>query len=206
MSDLEGLLRNIVQLWSKTSTPEVVKASNHLKEVLASSKQYDEWNDSKGLKCSPPYLPDLAGDQLTEILDQIRSVNDKLSWKIPLQIVDGDANRLVSALGGCDRLKSAMIVGTPALGAQFLSDKLYAGLVWVAPGTRYPPHGHHATEIYHVIKGRAEWGPSPGHLAIMDPGEMVVHQSGQSHMMVVPKDQYLLAFYAWIGDINGRST
>ena len=76
-------------------------------------------------------------------------------------------------------------------------------MVWLAPGTRYPPHGHHALEMYHVICGTAEWGPSPGHLAVRKPGEMIVHQSGQPHMMVVPKDQYLLAFYAWIGDIDG---
>ena len=82
--------------------------------------------------------------------------------------------------------------------------QVYAGLVWVAPGTRYPPHGHHATEIYHVIAGRAEWGPSPGHLAVRSPGQIIVHQPGQPHMMVVPEDHYLLAFYAWTGDINGR--
>ena len=82
--------------------------------------------------------------------------------------------------------------------------EVYAGLVWVAPGTVYPPHGHHATEIYHVIKGRAQWGPSPGHLTVRGPGDVLVHQPGQPHMMVVPQDQYLLTVYAWTGDINGR--
>ena len=133
---------------------------------------------------------------------------------------------MLAALGGCDRLKSAMIVGTPSLGAQYHSDKVttaplppptsshlltrlesvqvYAGLVWVAPGTRYPPHGHHALEMYQVISGSAQWGPSPSHLAVRNPGEIIVHQAGQPHMMVVPEDQYLLTVYAWTGDINGR--
>ena len=53
-----------------------------------------------------------------------RKVNAKLSWKIPLQIVDCDANKLKSMLGRLDNLKSAMIVGTTSLGAQFTSKKV----------------------------------------------------------------------------------
>ena len=52
--------------------------------------------------------------------------------------------------------------------------------------------------------GEAEWGPSPGHLAVRSPGQIIVHQPGQPHMMVVPEDHYLLMVYAWTGDINGR--
>ena len=58
--------------------------------------------------------------------------------------------------------------------------------------------------MYQVICGSAQWGPSPGHLSVRTPGEIIVHQAGQPHMMVVPGDQYLLAFYAWTGDIDGR--
>ena len=57
--------------------------------------------------------------------------------------------------------------------------------------------------MYHVLCGRAEWGPSPAHLSVRGPGDLIVHQAGQPHMMVVPRDQYLLAFYAWTGDIDG---
>lgn len=31
---------------------------------------------------------------------------------------------------------------------------MYAGLVWLAPGTFYPPHAHDALEMYHVISGQ----------------------------------------------------
>ena len=51
-------------------------------------------------------------------------MNFKLSWKIPLQITHGDANKLRSILGGLDNLKSAMIVGSPEFGAQFYSNKV----------------------------------------------------------------------------------
>ena len=73
---------------------QVVAASSLLRSVLESSQQYDEWEDKRGYKCSPPHLPHLPGQANTPVLDLIRKVNDKLSWKIPLQIVDGDANRL----------------------------------------------------------------------------------------------------------------
>ena len=53
-----------------------------------------------------------------------RKVNNALSWKIPLQIVGGDANKLKSLLGSLDALKSAMIVGDPAFGAQFTSKQV----------------------------------------------------------------------------------
>ena len=118
MSDLEGLLRNIADSWSRTSIPEVwnrgwrerererekysltgrivqvVAASSLLRSALESSQQFDEWDDKRGFKCSPPHIPHLPGQADTPVLDLIRKVNDKLSWKIPLQIVDGDANRL----------------------------------------------------------------------------------------------------------------
>ena len=53
-----------------------------------------------------------------------RKVNKALSWKIPLQIVGGDANKLKTLLGSLDALKSAMIVGDPMFGAQFTSNQV----------------------------------------------------------------------------------
>ena len=72
----------------------MVAASSLLRSALESSQQFDEWDDKRGFKCSPPHIPHLSGQPNTPVLDLIRKVNDKLSWKIPLQIVDGDANRL----------------------------------------------------------------------------------------------------------------
>ena len=107
MSDLELLLRNIVSSWPQSSSPEVggislcrhyfspvkvVRAGKLVIEAVSSSRQHDEWEDKKGYKCSPAHLPLLPGPHL-DVLHQVRKVNDFLSWKIPLQVVDGDANK-----------------------------------------------------------------------------------------------------------------
>ena len=117
----------------------------------------------------------------------------------------GDPGALLARLGSADNVRFAMILGTSQLDAQFLSEKMYVGLGWLAPGTEYPAHAHDAWELYHVVAGRAQWGPSSGQLAVRREGEVLVHQSGQPHMMVVPEDQDLLLVYVWTGDINGRS-
>ena len=51
---------------------KVVKASSLLSSVLECSQQYDEWEDRRGYKCSPPHLPPLPGEHTTTVLDQIR--------------------------------------------------------------------------------------------------------------------------------------
>ena len=117
----------------------------------------------------------------------------------------GDPGALLARLGSADNVRFAMILGTSQLDAQFLSEKMYVGLGWLAPGTEYPAHAHDAWELYHVVAGRAQWGPSSGQLAVRREGEVLVHESGQPHMMVVPEDQDLLLVYVWTGDINGRS-
>ena len=134
----------------------------------------------------------------------LRKVNGKLPWRIPLQHMGGDCADIVARLGSPDNLRFAMILGTPELDAQLVSEKMYVGVGWLAPGTQYPAHAHQAWELYHVLKGWAAWGPSPAQLRVRGPGEVLVHQSGEPHMMVVPEDQYLLAVYAWTGEINGR--
>ena len=131
-------------------------------------------------------------------------MNGRLPWRIPLQHMGGDSADIVARLGSPDNLRFAMILGTPELDAQLVSEKMYVGVGWLAPGTQYPAHAHQAWELYHVVKGRAAWGPSPGQLTVREPGEVLVHQSGEPHMMVVPEDQDLLAVYAWTGQINGR--
>jgi len=197
------LLKSISDVWSKSKDEKVLKASTLFKEALKSPEFSDNWHDTRGFKCCPPLLDGSKNDKdiaSQTILENVRKVNAKLSWKIPLQIVDCDANKLKSMLGRLDNLKSAMIVGTPSLGAQFTSKKMYAGLVWLAPGTFYPPHAHDALEMYHVISGTAKWGPTPEFLQPRRPGEIFVHQPGQAHMMMVPEDEWMLAAYAWIED------
>ena len=72
--------------------------------------------DGQRLKSTQQRKPSIANN--------FRKVNNALSWKIPLQIVGGDANKLKSMLGSLDALKSAMIVGDPVFGAQFTSKQV----------------------------------------------------------------------------------
>ena len=52
-------------------------------------------------------------------------MNSQLAWKTPLQLVGGPGDSsLDTRLGGPGRFKSAMMVGDPDLGAEFLSDKI----------------------------------------------------------------------------------
>ena len=107
-------------------------------------------------------------------------------------------------LGGDDKFKSAMIVGSDLYGAQYLSDKLLVGLTWLAPGTQYPPHAHHAQEVYHVLIGSAAWGPTKDILEEKKPGTYIFHPSAMPHAIHVPKEDPLLAIYAWTGQIGGK--
>jgi len=204
MEDFQDLLKSAADIWSKNENEKVRRASSLLYEALEVNQYTDVWNDKKGYKCSPPILTYTSVGKENHLLDKISELNFKLSWKIPLQITHGDANKLRSILGGLDNLKSAMIVGSPEFGAQFYSNKIYVGLVWLAPGTNYPAHAHHATEFYHIISGTAKWGPTENHLVYRRPGDVFVHNAAQSHMMVVPKHETMLALYAWIGNIDGE--
>ena len=65
-----------------------------------------------------------AQSEKIQSTNYFRKVNKALSWKIPLQIVGGDANKLKTLLGSLDALKSAMIVGDPMFGAQFTSKQV----------------------------------------------------------------------------------
>ena len=51
---------------------KVVKAASLLSSALESSQQYDEWEDKRGFKCSPPHLPRLPGEDDSPVLEQIR--------------------------------------------------------------------------------------------------------------------------------------
>jgi len=197
---LDDLLLNIVEQWEKDPSPQVQTVARLTREELGKACR----NTARSQDYVFPDLSSTTIDTETkEIFENILKVNEKLSWRIPFQHMGGDSEGLVSKLGSADNIMFAMMVGTGDLDAQYLSHKVYVGLGWLAPGTLYPPHAHQAKELYHVVKGSAEWGPSPADLAVRGPGEILVHQSGQPHMMVVPQDQYLLAVYAWTGEING---
>merc|ERR1712046_71617 len=96
------------------------------------------------------------------------------------------------------------MVGSSRYGAQFPSDKLLIGLTYLAASTVYPQHAHDAAEVYQMMLGVSEWGPTFNHLSVMNPGSFLVHPSAAPHAIRAPLDKPLLAIYAWTGNIKGR--
>ena len=63
------------------------------------------------------------------------------------------------------------------------SGTLCCGLVLMAPSTLYPAHAHAATELYHVLGGRARWQRGGEPWAPRSPGAFILHPSGVAHAM-----------------------
>ncbi len=79
---------------------------------------------------------------------------------------------------------------------------LCCGLVLMAPSTLYPAHAHAATELYHVLGGRARWQRGGEPWAPRPPGAFILHPSGIAHAMATQAEP-LLALYVWYGDMAG---
>ncbi len=74
------------------------------------------------------------------------------------------------------------------------------GLLYLAPGTLYPPHVHPAEEAYHLLAGVSEWQAGVEVLTRRGPGDRMEHPSGVPHMMCSGATP-LLALYVWRGDL-----
>ncbi len=85
------------------------------------------------------------------------------------------------------------------------SRTLCCGLVLMAPRTLYPAHAHAATELYHVLGGRARWQRGGEPWAPRPPGAFILHPSGVAHAMATEAEP-LLALYVWYGDMAGAVT
>ena len=70
------------------------------------------------------------------------------------------------------KMKSAMLIGDPALGAFQRSGRINVGVLYIDPGAEYPEHCHYAEEIYQVVSGRGFWfHGSKGETEVLKPGE-----------------------------------
>ena len=74
------------------------------------------------------------------------------------------------------------------------------GLLYLAPGTLYPPHAHPAEEAYHLLAGVSEWRVGTEPLVLRSPGDRVEHPSGVAHSMRSGPTP-MLALYVWRGDL-----
>jgi len=207
MESITALLELIRDEWAEFGNSEAQRVAAMLAEVLKQEPSQEPWSDPKKLRRPPPpfplKLPRREGDNVSEIIKLIRAGDSLISWKTPKQL-EVQGMSLEQLLGGADRFKSAMLVGTPDLGAQYHSDTLYVGLTWLAPGLRYPPHAHDANELYQVLSGEASWGPTASHMAVKTPGEFIHHPPCLPHSIHVPLTEPLLTIYAWTGQLNGR--
>ena len=78
--------------------------------------------------------------------------------------------------------------------------KVSAGLLYLAPGTFYPPHAHPAEEAYHLLAGASDWQAGAGVMTRRSPGDRMEHPSGVSHAMRSGTTP-MLALYVWRGDL-----
>ena len=181
-------LFEIQKLWNNSNNKEAKERAQLLSKILENeAPNFNEWNSE--LKCDPPSINFEQIDILTELNnEENRSMFNAfieafvhMPWKHPKQL----SNSLQNILKGENNFKSAMLVGTRALGAVLESNEMYIGLTYLSPGTTYPQHAHNATELYFTLLGRAMWGPSLRHLAVVQPGSYILHSSAQPHAFKV---------------------
>ncbi len=136
-----------------------------------------------------------AAGPAAHLVGALRPLVEGLRWRHEYDVDD--------ALPGFSRNLAYAEVAGP-FGA-VPSRTLCCGLVLMAPSTLYPAHAHAATELYHVLAGRARWQLGGEPWAPRPPGAFILHPSGVAHAMATEAEP-LLALYVWYGDMAGAVT
>ena len=71
------------------------------------------------------------------------------------------------------------------------------GLMIMAPGLTYPGHHHEPREVYLVMTPGAQWQLDEGDWFDVQAGDMIFHDSWQTHSMRSGSEPFL-AFVAWV--------
>ena len=141
---------------------------------------------------SPPIslaVDALVGTELTQpVLNVLRPWMAVLSWRRNPTYTDESFLR---------RYAYCELVGPTGL---VFHATVSIGLLYLAPGTLYPPHAHPAEEAYHLLAGVSEWRAGTEALALRSPGDRVEHPSGVPHSMHSGTTP-MLALYVWRGDL-----
>ena len=223
-----ALLRELQHLWEAEGKHDaaVANAARLLAESLVDvAREADlvpgappavPWRDTLGVSCSPPSMSlrpsakDVARQcpRMANVAGILLSdeVFEALPWKAPAQL----SEHFTNIMGGGDdcKLKSAMLIGDPTLGAVQKSSRFYAGLMHLAPNAQYPAHCHDAEEFYQLISGRAQWQSGAGQespeTAVLLPGGFRHHASKEPHAITTGPSESVLCFYFWCGDLKGR--
>lgn len=136
------------------------------------------------------FLPQaLACGARHELCDDLDELAARLPWG------EGEFNMPASFVG---RFAFVEIVGPEGLIAD---ERIKLGLYLQSPNTYYPPHAHAAEELYLPLSGTALWQQGEGDFVPRAPGELIHHQSWESHAMQTG-DQPLLAMWAWRGNLS----
>ncbi len=141
---------------------------------------------------SPPIalsVDDLIGDKRTEpLLDALRPCMLAMPWRQNPTYTD---ESLLGRYAYCE------LMGPTGLAPHA---KVSIGLLYLGPGTFYPPHAHPAEEAYHLLAGASEWQAGAGVMTPRSPGDRMEHPSGVSHAMRAGTTP-MLALYVWRGDL-----
>ncbi len=113
---------------------------------------------------SPPIalsVDELIGDKSTEpFLDALRPRMLAMPWRQNPTYTD---ESFLSRYAYCE------LVGPTGLVSHA---KVSIGLLYLAPGTFYPPHAHPAEEAYHLLAGSSEWQAGSGVMTPRSPGNL----------------------------------
>ena len=137
----------------------------------------------------PLSVDELVGtERLEPLLTVLRAQMGRLKWRQNPTYTD---KLILGRYAYCELLGPTGLVSHPTVSA---------GLLYLAPGTMYPPHAHPAEEAYHLLAGISEWQAGSAALTWRSPGDRMEHPRGISHSMRSGTTP-MLALYVWRGDL-----
>ena len=136
-------------------------------------------------------LPDLSSEP-DPLLMQVGLCYPQLSWRAP------GFGRLPAEVA--ERMAVNELVGPTG---QIAHETVRFGFLFQGAHVSYPNHNHAAEELYHTLKGEADWQVDGRPLGVQRAGQFVHHLPWQSHAMQT-NDRPMLAMWGWVGDIGMR--
>lgn len=141
-----------------------------------------DWLDT-ALAAAPP--------ETAALVDAVAPVTAMAEWR--------EGPRAGAPEGFDDGYAYVALVGP---GGQIPAPDCRVGLYLQRPGLHYPAHAHDAEELYFILSGTADWQAGERRFTAA-PGHLIHHAPAETHVMATGKAP-LLAFFAWLGDIEGR--
>ncbi|SFU06164.1 dimethylsulfonioproprionate lyase family protein [Sedimentitalea nanhaiensis] len=138
-------------------------------------------------------LPDLVAQMRDDLSAPLSAAVRDLFWRRP------GFGRLPASL--TDNMAVTEILGPDGM---FAARNLRFGLLLQGPWVSYPSHRHAAGELYHILRGQAEWQVGVGPARLQEAGAFIHHLPGQPHGMRTGAGG-MLALWGWTGDLGADS-